>query len=800
MRTKPLYLAALITGLVCFPMDRRANAMEGQAFAGAIPAAGAEGMASEVSTPESRLYADGTRAINEGRWPDAQAIFSKVANERSEHADGARYWRAYAENKMGQAKLALDTCAMLKRDYPTSSWIHECGALAIEIHAQSGKPAAPKAGDDDDLKLLALNSLMQKNESQALGQIQEILNSSDSSEKLKKEALFILGNHYSDATYAQVVRISYVEGDVRIARGEQDEKPAGATWEKAVADLPLEAGFSLVTGEGRAEVEFEDASTLYLGANSVLTFNDLHTRSGIPHTELALLTGTVTLHIRPNVAGESYFLKTPTDEMYTGFPHKSYMRVTSYEDAMALTPQEDGFLHLLAFGDEKVTAGQTEFYRGGLRVNATAAESEAGFADWDKWVADRVAQRKAAMIEMMKASGLSSPIPGLADMKDQGTFFECAPYGTCWEPKVANHSQEPGDKVSQSRPSSSRNDGQPARVMQASFTKTRGVAGAPAIQAIDPADISSPWDDFAYFPCVPSTIRYRVVRDPVTGQERVVETLWGANPFAYRWAVCHAGTWIHRRHHYAWVCGHKMHHLEPVRWVKSGHRVAFVPIHPYDVKGRPPINRREEVFAVNNKNGLTIEKLKFDPARTVEYLKVPPREFRTTYLRPLSRADVPRMEAHSLKEPSLMSKGVVARAGVPLSFDPKMHSFMMPHQVMKGDKSVTVMAPVSNRSGNLQATGGSFAGGHGGYSGGGVSHSGVYNGGGGSRGGSNSGGGGSRGGSSGGGGGSRGGGGGGGNSGGGSHGGGGSSGGGSTSSSSTSSGGSGAASSAGGHH
>jgi hypothetical protein len=750
--------------------------MEGQAFAGALPAAGAEGAASWVSTPESRLYADGTRAINDGRWADAQAIFSKVAVEHGEHSDGALYWKAYAENRMGQAKLALDTCEVLGRDFPASSWIHECGALEIEIHARSGKPAEPKAGDDDDLKLLALNSLMQKNESRALGQIQEILNSSDSSDKLKKEALFILGHHYSDATYAQVVRISYVEGDVRIARGEQDEKPAGATWENAVADLPLETGFSLVTGEGRAVVEFEDASTLYLGENSVLTFNDLHTTSGIPHSEMALLTGTATLHIHPYVAGESYILKTPTDELTTSFPHKSYMRVTSYEDAMALTAQESDVLHLQIFGDEKLPAGQTEFYREGLGVKPTGVESEAGFADWDKWVAGRVTQRKEALIEMMKASGLSSPIPGLAEMKDQGTFFECAPYGTCWEPKTADNSQEPGDKVSQSRPSSAGAYGQPARVIQASFMKTRGFAGAPAMQAVSPADVNSPWDEIAYFPCVPSALRYRVMRDPVTGQERVVSTSLDVNFYPYRWAVCHAGSWIQRRHHYVWVAGHKMHHLEPVRWVKSGHRVAFVPIHPYDVKGKPPINQKEEVFAVSNKNGLSIEKLKFDPAHTIEYLKEPPREFRTAYLRPLTRAEVPRMETHSMREPSLISKGVVARAaGTPLTFDPKMRSFMMPHQVMKGDKSVTFMAPVSNRSGNLQARGDNFAGGRGGYSGGG-----------GSRGSSDGGG-------------SRGGGSGGGNSGGGSHGGGGSSGGGSTSAGSASSAGSSAGSS-GGHH
>ena len=43
---------------------------------------------------------------------------------------------------------------------------------------------------------------------------------------------------------------------------------------------------------------------------------------------------------------------------------------------------------------------------------------------------------------------------------------------------------------------------------------------------------------------------------------------------------------------------------------------------------------------------------------------------------------------------------------------------MMSKQVMHGDKTVTVSAPVSNRGGTLQARGGSFAGKHGGLSGG----------------------------------------------------------------------------------
>ena len=56
------------------------------------------------------------------------------------------------------------------------------------------------------------------------------------------------------------------------------------------------------------------------------------------------------------------------------------------------------------------------------------------FADWDQWVAGRVALREAELKAVAAASGLPASTPGLADMQGQGAFFACAPYGTCWEP------------------------------------------------------------------------------------------------------------------------------------------------------------------------------------------------------------------------------------------------------------------------------------------------------------------------------------------------------------------------------
>ena len=757
-------LSAAFMGVVLFAsLAGVAQFSPGQSFAGSLAPVGIDGAPAASSAPDSSLYADGTRAINEGRWSDAEAIFTKVAGQHGEHSDGALYWKAYAENKQEQASRALDTCAQLRHDFSASGWIHECGALEIEIHARSGKPLEPNAGQDDDLKLLALNSLLRRDEPRALAQIQEILNG-DSSEKLKKEALFILGNHYSNATYAQIVRLSYVEGDVRIARGEQNEKVTGATWEKAVSDLPLEEGFSLATGAGRAEIELEDASTLYLGENSVLTFNDLHTTGGVPYSQVALLTGTATLHVRPYMAGEQFVLKTPANSLTLIYPRKSYVRINSYVDATAITSLDGEGLHFPEAPQETFPKGQTMILRGGRGGFESAGPSDSGaFAEWDKWVADRVAQRSAAMADVMEAAGLTEPIPGLAEMNGQGRFFECAPYGTCWEPSAMDDRQQAGGGQPESESSTGETSAPPARTKQPGSRASTPVANRYL-------------EDF--FPCIPEVIRYQTEVDPVTGKRKVIYSPFGAGAPPYSWAVCHAGSWIHQRRHYVWVVGHKRHHIEPVRWVKCGHTVAFAPLHPYDVRGRPPINRKEEILAVSNRNGLSIERVKFDANRPIEFLQSPPREYRNVHQPPLSRADDPHLEARQIRDASGNKAVLVKTPGVPISFDRKSQNFMMARQVMRGDKSVTVATPITNRGGNLQSRAGSFSGG-GSFRGGGGYNGGGY--GGGSRGGGGSSG--SRGGSVGG---SRGGGGGG-SSGGGSHGGGG---GGGTSSASSSSAGS----------
>ena len=186
MKVTNILPAALIASTLFAPA---ALCLQPIVFAGATHL----GEAMEEGDQGSNAYADGTRAINEGRWSDAAAIFSKIASQHLDRADAALYWKAYSENKEGQQARALETCAELGHAFPKSRYISECDALRIEIRGAGGHPDQPQSTPDDDLKLLALNALMQQDEARAMPAVQQILNG-NGSEKLKERALFVLAN------------------------------------------------------------------------------------------------------------------------------------------------------------------------------------------------------------------------------------------------------------------------------------------------------------------------------------------------------------------------------------------------------------------------------------------------------------------------------------------------------------------------------------------------------------------------------------------------------------------------------
>jgi hypothetical protein len=503
-------------------------------------------------------------------------------------------------------------------------------------------------------------------------------------------------------TYPQIVRLSLVQGDVRISRGREAERATGATWENAAANVPLEAGFNLVTGQGRAEVELEDASTLYLAENSALAFDVLSSTDGVPRTAITLLTGTISLNVKTIVAGESFLLSTPKNAIVLRYPEKTYMRVSSYLDATTLTPLESpASLHMVSGGAIQALKGQTFTSHNGAAF-VLDASAPSSFSEWDNWVADRIHTRSDSLSAVMKNAGLSSPLPGLADMNEQGTFFPCAPYGTCWEPshgwtRQATNSQTEHQQSAPSAPQQG--------VPQNSQSQQIGYGASPAPVLY--------WEDEDPFPCTPNRLRYLMEEDPISGYSQVVGSeLAEDDYYPYDWAVCNAGSWLYQGHHYVWVVGRRHHH-PPLHWVKCGRITGYVPRHPHDVEGKPPLNLKHGIFVPNDRNK-SVRQVAFNPGSSLKLLEEPPKDFRKTYFPPLPRTESPHVEAHLVKNAFSGNKdqhGV--NTGALITFDHKSQSFMLARQVTQGGRSTTVTEPFGGRTNGARSDGNSMRGGEG---------------------------------------------------------------------------------------
>jgi hypothetical protein len=92
---------------------------------------------------------------------------------------------------------------------------------------------------------------------------------------------------------ARIVRLSDIQGDVQIDRRD------GEGAQQALLNMPVVEGMRLWTGDdGRAEVEFEDGSTLRLVPNSTVQFSRLYLRdNGGKVTNVELEEGTTYFNI-----------------------------------------------------------------------------------------------------------------------------------------------------------------------------------------------------------------------------------------------------------------------------------------------------------------------------------------------------------------------------------------------------------------------------------------------------------------------------------------------------------------------
>jgi len=157
---------------------------------------------------QARLDADyerGTSALDRGRYDQAVEAFDRVVAAGGARADGALYWKAYALNRLGKRTESLATIDDLLKKFPASRWTNDAKALQIDVKQATGQPVSPDQTADEELKLMALNAVMQSDPERALPLLEKVLQGADSP-RVKERALFVLAQSGSPQAREIIVR------------------------------------------------------------------------------------------------------------------------------------------------------------------------------------------------------------------------------------------------------------------------------------------------------------------------------------------------------------------------------------------------------------------------------------------------------------------------------------------------------------------------------------------------------------------------------------------------------------------
>ena len=207
---------ALLILLLAMARFAGATATQSQADTSVLSFGDSQGVP-RTNEREEDLYSDATEKLNDEEYSDAIKGFDEVAKMHGRRADAALYWKAYAQNKDGQKEPALATIAELRKSYPKGKWLQEAGALEIEIRASLHQQVNPDAQSDEELRVYALNALMNSDPERAIPVLEKVIQG-NYSRKMKDKALFVLAQGNSEKGQQILLNIAKNNNDPELQR------------------------------------------------------------------------------------------------------------------------------------------------------------------------------------------------------------------------------------------------------------------------------------------------------------------------------------------------------------------------------------------------------------------------------------------------------------------------------------------------------------------------------------------------------------------------------------------------------
>jgi len=160
---------------------------------------------------DAAAYAEGLSAVQQRQYDQAITLFDRVLAQKTTRADGALYWKAFAQARLVRVEDALTTLATLRRDHPQSRYLTDAKVLEADVRKMTGQQINPETLDaNDEIKLLAINGIANTDPDRAIPLLETVLNATNTLGN-KKRALYVLA--LNDDPRAHQILLRHAKGD-----------------------------------------------------------------------------------------------------------------------------------------------------------------------------------------------------------------------------------------------------------------------------------------------------------------------------------------------------------------------------------------------------------------------------------------------------------------------------------------------------------------------------------------------------------------------------------------------------------
>jgi hypothetical protein len=245
--------------------------------------------------------------------------------------------------------------------------------------------------------------------------------------------LIFSGAVFADS-HARIVRLSYIDGDVEIDKGD------GHGFDTAYLNMPITYQSKVWARDGQAEIEMEDGSSIRLTPETLVSFSDLSLGSdGARTTSVELQDGTAYFHIRQH----------DPDRFNLSFGNNQVQLLTPAHFRVDTTKRQ---FELAVFkGEVQVSSsgGPEVAVKGGETIRLDSDDPDRYYLakgidveNYDDWDKDRTNSHDQ-VVSTASDNGSNALIYGLSDLSTYGNYFYVPGYGYMWRPNSASLGWDP---------------------------------------------------------------------------------------------------------------------------------------------------------------------------------------------------------------------------------------------------------------------------------------------------------------------------------------------------------------------